>query len=149
MAYPRIAVSAILRRENRYLLVLRGKGQSEGQYAFPGGKVEPGERLNTAALRELHEETGIRGDDARFFRLYDLIAHDADGALASHYVLAVHLVDADVGQQAVAADDAVDAGWFTIEEIRSLPTPPSVLECVEYIDRHGHEPEPRVLSMEA
>ncbi|WP_333780600.1 NUDIX hydrolase [Hoeflea poritis] len=149
MAYPRIAVSAILRRENRYLLVLRGKGQSQGQYAFPGGKVEPGERLDIAALRELREETGIRGDHARFFRLYDLIAHGDDGVLESHYVLAVHLVEAADGQEAVAADDAADAGWFTIEEIRSLPTPPSVLECVEYIDMHGHEPEPRVLSMEA
>lgn len=148
MAYPRIAVSAILRRGGRYLLVLRGKGQSEGLYAFPGGKVEPGEQLYAAALRELHEETGIRGHSARFFRLYDLIAHDAEGLLASHYVLAVHLVDAKGEQQAVAADDAADVGWYTIEEIRSLPTPPSVLECIEYIDMYGFEPEPRVLSME-
>ncbi|WP_419910473.1 NUDIX hydrolase [Hoeflea sp.] len=149
MAYPRIAVSAILKREDRYLLVLRGKGQSEGQYAFPGGKVEPGEKLGVAALRELHEETGIEGANARFFRLYDLIAHNSDGVLESHYVLAVHLVDAEGDQDAIAADDAVAVGWFTIEEIRSLPTPPSVIECIEYIDRHGHEPEPRVLSMEA
>ena len=149
MAYPRIAVSAILRRDDRFLLVQRGQGQSEGLYAFPGGKVEPGEQLEEAAIRELEEETGIRGHDARFFRLYDLIARDADGLLESHYVLAVHLVEAEDGQQAVAADDAVAAGWFTIDEIRTLPTPPSVVECIEYIDLHGLEAEPRVLSMEA
>jgi hypothetical protein len=31
----------------------------------------------------------------------------------------------------VAADDAAAIGWFTLEDIRRLPVPPSVLECVE------------------
>jgi 8-oxo-dGTP pyrophosphatase MutT (NUDIX family) len=30
-----------------------------GQWAFPGGRVEPGETINQAALREMHEEVGL------------------------------------------------------------------------------------------
>jgi hypothetical protein len=40
-------------------------------------------------------------------------------------------VEADPASQAIAADDAADAGWYTLEEIRGLPVPASVLECAE------------------
>ena len=149
MTYPRIAVSSILKRADRYLMVLRGSGRHAGDYAFPGGKVERGEQLAEAALRELREETGIVGHSARFFRLYDLIARAADGQTESHYVLAVHLVEAEADQQAVAADDAAEAGWFTAEEIRRLQTPPSVLECIEYIEINGLDPTLSVPAMES
>lgn len=118
-------------------MVRRAHGQAAGDYAFPGGKVEPGESLAEAALRELREETGIRAYNPRFFRFYDLIEHDAAGLLSSHYVLAVHLADADDEQSAVAADDALEADWYTAVEIRALPTPASVLECIEHFEKHG------------
>lgn len=35
-------------------------GRHPGQWAFPGGAVEPGERAATAALREAWEEVGLR-----------------------------------------------------------------------------------------
>ena len=132
--YPRIAVSSIVRRQDRYLLVLRGAGRNQGDYAFPGGKVEAGEELAEAALRELQEETGIVGHSARFFRLYDLITRSDQGPVESHYVLAVHLVEAEESQDAVAADDAAEAGWYTAAEIKALQTPPSVLECIDHIE---------------
>ncbi|MCP4316823.1 MAG: NUDIX hydrolase [Hyphomicrobiales bacterium] len=149
MLYPRIAVSSILKRQDRYLMVLRGSGRSMGDHAFPGGKVEAGEHLAEAALRELREETGIVGHSARFFRLYDLIARSADGPVESHYVLAVHLVEADGDQQAIAADDATEAGWYTAAEIRSLQTPPSVMECIDYIEAHGLQSVMTVPAMES
>ena len=53
------AVSVALLRGNRLLLVRRGQAPSRGFYAFPGGRVEPGEALEAAARRELAEETGL------------------------------------------------------------------------------------------
>lgn len=135
--YPRLAVSCIVKRQQKYLLVRRGSGPSAGHYAFPGGKVETGERLIEAVLRELHEETGLNGHNVRFFRLYDLITHASVGEPGSHFVLAVHFADVDDSQDAVAGDDADALGWFMAHETQTLTMPPSVAECIEHVERHG------------
>lgn len=102
-------------------------------YAFPGGRAEDGETPDQTALRELAEETGIVARNPRFFASFDLKT-EADGATtSSHFFLSVFLVEADADAVAEAADDAGGIGWYTIEEIRTLPVPPSVLECVERI----------------
>lgn len=57
--------------------------------------------------------------------------HAADGSVKSHFLLSVFRVDADRDAVAEAADDAAALGWYTVEEIRQLPVPQSVLECAE------------------
>jgi ADP-ribose pyrophosphatase YjhB (NUDIX family) len=128
---PNAASSAILQRGNRFLLVLRRNPPSADMYAFPGGRAEADETPEETALREFEEETGIKAHSPWLFATYDLKTHAADGTVASHFFLSVFRVEADTSAVAAAADDAADIGWFTIEEIRRLPTPQSVLECAE------------------
>lgn len=128
---PRAASSAILERDGRYLLIRRCNPPSLDLFAFPGGRAEPGETPEETALREFFEETGITARDPQLFATYDLETRDPAGNLESHFFLSVFRVKADAGSEAIAADDAADAGWFTLEEIRALPVPESVLECVE------------------
>lgn len=127
----RLASSAILERDGRYLLIRRRNPPSADLFAFPGGRTEPGETPAETALRELFEETGITARDPQLFATYDLETRDDDGALLSHFFLSVFRVTADAASEAIAADDASDAGWYTLDEIRSLPVPPSVLECAD------------------
>lgn len=100
-------------------------------YAFPGGRAENGETPDQTALREFEEETGIRAFNPQLFATYDLKTHAADGSTSSHFFLSVFTVEADRGSVAVASDDAAALGWYTVEEIRRLPVPQSVLECAE------------------
>ncbi|MBP2547425.1 ADP-ribose pyrophosphatase YjhB (NUDIX family) [Neorhizobium galegae] len=128
---PRAASSAILEREGRYLLIRRRNPPSADLFAFPGGRGEPGETPADTAVREFFEETGIMAREPELFATYDLETRDTSGALQSHFFLSVFRVKADADRAAIAADDAADAGWFTLEEIRALPVPESVLDCVE------------------
>lgn len=130
---PQPASSAILERNDRFLLVLRRNPPSADMYAFPGGRAEDGETPAETALREFEEETGISARNPRLFETYDLRSHAADGTLTSHFFLSVFQVDADEEATAEAADDAAAIGWYSLEEIRTLPVPASVLECVERI----------------
>lgn len=72
------AVSVALMRGDRILLVKRGQAPSRGHYAFPGGRVEPGETEEQAARRELFEETGLEAAHIVPLRAY-MIDAERDG----------------------------------------------------------------------
>lgn len=139
MLRPQPASSAIIKRGDRLLLVRRINPPSQDMFAFPGGRGEPGETPADTALRELQEETGIIARHPQLFATYDLPSRDSAGQLTSHFLLSVFLVEADEQAAALAADDAADAGWFTLEEIRRLPAPESVVECAERLLGQLHE----------
>ena len=58
--------------KDRALFCKRQKNPYKGLYNFVGGKVEPGEDSETAAYRELFEETGITRQQIRIYRLMDI-----------------------------------------------------------------------------
>jgi len=123
------AVSVALRRGNRLLLVRRGREPSAGLYAFPGGRVEPGETDEQAVLRELAEETGLAAGAVLFLREYRL---EPSRPGAPGFRLRVYGGDWQGGEP-VAMDDADHAGWFTLADMRSLPIIPSVLAMAQDI----------------
>ncbi len=49
-------VAAIIASEGKVFATQRGYGHFKGKWEFPGGKVEPGESLEDALVREIHEE---------------------------------------------------------------------------------------------
>ena len=61
----RVAAAVILAPDGRVLLAQRPVGKAyAGYWEFPGGKLEPGETVHHALVRELREELGIGGQDA-------------------------------------------------------------------------------------
>ena len=59
-AHPQLAVSAVIVRDGKVLLVRRARSPGKGFYSLPGGRVEFGESLHAALHREVDEETGLR-----------------------------------------------------------------------------------------
>lgn len=55
-------VTALIHRDGKVLLGKRPKGSLQGQWEFPGGKIEIGESPEQALKRELDEELGIQAD---------------------------------------------------------------------------------------
>ncbi|MET3719235.1 CoA pyrophosphatase [Arthrobacter sp. UYEF21] len=56
-----VAVTAYPRSGSLHFLIIKraARGSNAGQWALPGGRMDPGEDLVDTALRELREETGI------------------------------------------------------------------------------------------
>jgi 8-oxo-dGTP diphosphatase len=97
------------------LAVKRGSPPYQGRWALPGGFVEVDEDLETAARRELAEETGVGGDSVRLEQLatYGAPGRDPRGRTISVAWLAglSEAVDPQAGSD---ASDAVwkSAGWL-------------------------------------
>jgi 8-oxo-dGTP diphosphatase len=100
------------------LLIRRGRPPFEGQWAFPGGFVDDGERVEDAARRELAEETGIVWTGA----LLQVGAFGDPGRDPRGWTTSV-VWAAHVGTDPLAAsgsDDAEAAEWFSLGEVPSL-----------------------------
>ncbi|WP_019170579.1 NUDIX hydrolase [Pseudaminobacter salicylatoxidans] len=119
------AVSVALMRDDSILLVKRGQAPSRGYYAFPGGRVEPGETDEQAARRELLEETGLEVGEIMPLRAY-MIEAERDGREII-YRLQV-FAGRDRGGEPRADTDAEEAAFFTLAEMDALLVTPSVLE---------------------
>ena len=60
MSFLSVVAVALVDADGRLLVQQRPPGKPfAGLWEFPGGKVEPGETLEAALIRELHEELGI------------------------------------------------------------------------------------------
>jgi len=59
---PQLAVSAVIFRDGKVLLLKRAKSPGQGFWSLPGGRVEFGESLHIALAREVDEEAGLKID---------------------------------------------------------------------------------------
>ncbi|GAA4750046.1 NUDIX hydrolase [Gordonia alkaliphila] len=111
-----LAASVVLVDEDgRVLLVKRGHDPQRGRWSVPGGHVEPGETFEEAAVREVHEETGLEvtvgeelwtatvpfGDD-ELFEVHDFAGTVTGGVLRS-------------------GDDAEEVRWVAPADLADLP----------------------------
>lgn len=107
---PTPAVGVVCLKGDEVLLIQRGTPPRVGEWSLPGGRLEPGERLAEAVLRELREETGV---EAELIGLVDVV----DGLFPEagrHYVLIDYAARWIAGEP-VAADDATAAAFFPFE----------------------------------
>ncbi|RQV22343.1 NUDIX domain-containing protein [Burkholderia cenocepacia] len=113
---PVPAVIGIVLRERDVLLVRRANPPDAGCWGFPGGKIESGEPLADAVVREIAEETMIDVEALDAFTALDAFDYDAHGAVRQHFVMIAVLCRWLRGTPA-AGDDALDARWFGIDEL--------------------------------
>ena len=104
----------VVRRGHRYLLTQERKYGST--WSIPGGRVEPGETLVDAAIREVHEETGVPIRIDGILR----VEHAARENDVRMRVLFTGTPIDDTPPKTTADDESLGAAWLTLDEIRKL-----------------------------
>lgn len=117
-------VGVICFRGDDVLLIKRGTAPRKGEWSIPGGRIEAGESEESAALRELMEETSVTADlgvkvatiDAHFegynYRLHDYVATWISG-------------------EPVGGDDAAHAAFIAPDLLDGLKMWPKTREVIE------------------
>jgi ADP-ribose pyrophosphatase YjhB (NUDIX family) len=108
---PFPTVDAIIEMEDRGIVLIKRKNPPFG-WALPGGFVNYGESLESAALREAEEETSLKVELRYLLGAYSDPARDP-----RHHTISVVFVVRGKGEPR-AADDAEDIGIF---DLNSLP----------------------------
>jgi 8-oxo-dGTP diphosphatase len=108
---PVLAASIAVFREDKVLIARRGKAPAQGLYSLPGGRIEPGEKLETAVLRELMEEVALKAEVIGFVDHVEHIEHAEDGSLKAHAVICAYAGRWLAGE-AQRSDEATDLIWI-------------------------------------
>ena len=116
---PKVAVLALVIRDEKVLLIQRAIDPGAGKWACPAGFVEHDEDPADAVLRELKAETGLSGKITNLLEIFprkDKVLAD----IVIAYTLKI------TGGDLSPDDDASDAGWFTRDTLPELVFYPSL-----------------------
>lgn len=111
---PLAGAEAAVFRNNQLLLIQR---QDDGRWALPGGLVEVGETLAGAAVRELWEETGLRGRATHLLGIFDGARWQS--RVKAHMYHAIFLVEREAGE-ATAGPETLNVAFFGLNELPPL-----------------------------
>ncbi len=100
--------------EGRILLIRRGREPGKGLWTVPGGKVRFGETMRETAAREGYEETGLEVEVGEPVWIGEIVEGE-------HHIVIVDFSASVTGGALRAGDDAVDAAWVDLDEVRDLP----------------------------
>ena len=107
---PLIGVGVIVFKDDRVLLIRRGKAPRAGQWSLPGGRQRLGETVRATAAREVREETGCEIEVKALLDVVDSIMRDEADRIQYHYTLVDFLAQWR-GGEARAAGDAAEVVW--------------------------------------
>lgn len=131
---PELAVSAAIFRDGRVLVVRRARQPAAGSWTLPGGRVELGETLVEAVVREVAEETALTIHVRGLAGYREVILDSAAEGRGRHFVIlpfAAEWVSGDVRLN----EELGDFGWRTLSEIGDLPTTPGLLDILRQAER--------------
>jgi phosphatase NudJ len=123
----------VVRRGDTFLLVHeRSHGQT---WYLPGGRVEPGEEIEGAAVRETLEEGGVHVALEGLLR----VEHSPDrSGSARCRVFFVARPEGDPDPKSTPDEHSLEARWVTLDELASLPLRgPEVVDILRYVASGG------------
>lgn len=107
-----IAAGVVIKQEGKYLLVQESMPSQYGLWSWPAGKVDVGETIEEAAVREAKEETGFAVVLVRKLGIWQETV-----AVSVRHAFEATIVG---GALRVPKDELLDVRWFTKQEIYGM-----------------------------
>lgn len=111
---PRVGSAVIVVHDGKLLLGRRAKQPNEGRWVLPGGKVEPFEPIEDAAVREALEETGLAIEVTGQIGVYQIIS-----APAEHRII-IYNSATPIGGEIRPGSDLHEVRFFGRDELEKL-----------------------------
>lgn len=112
---PVIGVGGVVRTEGGVLLVRLTYSRHRGKFMFPGGKVQAGESLEAALVREVCEETGVQAEPRGILA----VRHRVRPAELNTYLM--FLMDHVAGEPRSASPECDAVGAFGLNDFDRRP----------------------------
>ena len=108
-----VLVFVVDKETNSLLMIFKKRGQGEGKWNVPGGKISPGESAEAAAVRETIEETGIQVSSLRVAGQLDFLFPKKNGWDNSSTVF----ITTTFSGKVIPETEECSASWIPIERI--------------------------------
>jgi len=112
---PKLTVDGAILKDGKILLIKRKNEPFKGIWALPGGFVEYGEKVENAVVREIFEETGLKTEIDKIFKIYSDPNRDPRG----HTISIVYFLKI-LGGKLEGKDDASEARFFNVKNLPEL-----------------------------
>ncbi len=134
--YPLVGVGAVVINNGKILLVKRANEPGKGKLSIPGGMVNAGEDPGDAVIRELEEETGLKGVVTLLLGVYQYVERDDEGNVKYHFILLDYLVDVKEGSPK-ASSDAAEVLFIDLKEALNMNVTETTRELINDILSKG------------
>ena len=119
-------VAAIIIKDRKILATQRNKSKFNYisyKYEFPGGKIEDGEELEEAIIREIKEELGVKIEVKKFFMTVNYKYPD--------FPLTMHSFICEIVEGKVELKEHIASKWLEKSELKNLDWANADLPIVE------------------
>jgi 8-oxo-dGTP diphosphatase len=124
--HPQLAVSAVIFRDGKVLLVRRARSPAKGFYSLPGGRVEFGETLHAALHREVAEETSLQIEIAELAGWREVVPTAEGGG---HYLIMSFAARWSAGE-VVLNEELDDHQWLAVDAIAEMKLTGGLIEVI-------------------
>ncbi|MGN1387390.1 MAG: NUDIX hydrolase [Bacillus sp. (in: firmicutes)] len=120
--------NCVLVNEGRILLLQKPR---RGWWVAPGGKMEPGESVKEACVREYREETGIYVKNPKIKGIFTFIMKDGD-QVQSEWMMFTFVADEFDGQNLKESEEGI-IDWVSMDDISELPMAEGDYHILDYM----------------